>query len=284
MADTLEVRLGGRAAGRPITTGDLDFSEVRPLIDRLESAALIEAGIETMVHSGRRATNREVRPLDPVRLALATVFTPADPREFGAVYRFLVGAEALGAVSKITAGLAGLSASPLVPRAAHAVREGLHRTIRKGLSVQLVNGVTTPVFTTANPPPDLAVYPTRRAESEIAVRVLRVGGKRPVVRVKLLGSGQEATLDLGGEKAARELGNHLYRDAVLKGPAEWVVDPARFGAPTRLLKFKVATYRLLRPAVMDEVIDEMTAATGGAWDDTDPTAPEEVADAPGGGR
>jgi hypothetical protein len=131
----------------------------------------------------------------------------------------------------------------------------------------------------SNPPPDLDVYPTRKFESEIAARVLRVGGKNPAVRVKLLGSGQDATLELGGEKVARELGNHLYRDAILRGQGEWVIDPSRFQAPTRLIKFKVSSLRLLRPVDIDTVIDEMTEATGGVWDKFDPTKP--IDDAPG---
>jgi hypothetical protein len=126
----------------------------------------------------------------------------------------------------------------------------------------------------------LDVYPTRKFESEIAAKVLRVGGKKPVARVKLLGSGQDATLELGGKQAARELGNHLYRDAILKGQGEWVIDPNRFSAPTRLIKFKVSSHRLLKPVDIDTVIDEMTEATGGIWDTVDPTKP--IDDAPGG--
>jgi len=42
MADTLEIRLNGMIGGRPVTTRDIDFSEIKPLIDRLEKAALIE--------------------------------------------------------------------------------------------------------------------------------------------------------------------------------------------------------------------------------------------------
>lgn len=133
----------------------------------------------------------------------------------------------------------------------------------------------------SSPPPELPVYPTRKFESEIAVRLIRVGGKKKLARVRLLGSGTEATLQLGGEKVARELGHHLYRDAVVKGLGEWVVDPNRFSAPTKLLRFKVSGYRLIRPVSMHTIIDEMTRATGGVWDKVDPTDPTQVDDAPG---
>jgi hypothetical protein len=281
MADTLEIRLGGQVSGRAVTTRDLDYSEVHPLIDRIETAAIIEAGLDTLPRPGRRAKG-QLRPLSPVRLALANVFTPDGTDTLGAVYQFAVGSETSEAVSKITAGLARVAGNQLAPQAAEEVQKGLNRTIWRGLSVQLVNGVETPVFSVSNPPPPLDVYPTRKFESEIVTRVLRVGGKKPVARVRLLGSGQEVTLELSGPKAARELGHHLYRDAILKGQGEWVIDPSRFSVPTRLLRFKVSRIRLLQDVTIDTVIEEMTKATGGVWDHVDPTDPEQVEDTPGG--
>ena len=273
MADTLEIRLGGEVSGRFITTSDLDYAEISPLINNIESAALIEAGIDTMARLRGRPKS-QMRPLGKVRLALSEAYTPQSGAALGAVYRFAVGPEMSDAVGKITAGLAGKVDNRLVPEAADKVREGLNRTIWSGLQVQLVNGIETPVFSTANPPPDLSVYPTRHFESEIAVRLLRVGGKKPAVRVKLLGSGQDVTLELSGEKVARELGVHLYRVAILRGQGEWVIDPKMFSKPTRLLRFKVLTHRLLKPVDADTVIEEMTKATDGVWDQVDPTKPE----------
>jgi hypothetical protein len=281
MADNLEIRLGGIVGGRPVTTSDIDFSEIRPLIDKLESAALIEAGIDVTAKAERR-TGGAPRPLTPVRLALAHAFTPVNELEAGAIYHFVVGAQTAEAVARITAGLAGRPGVYLLPGTVEAVRKALSRTINRGLSVQLVNGVKTPVFDNKNPPPKLTVHPTRRFDTQIAVRILRVGGKQPLARVQLLGSGQEATVELRSEKRARELGQHLYRDAILKGSSEWVIDPNRFSAPTRLVEFVVSGYRLLKPTTTDTVIDEMTKATGGVWDDVDPTNPEQVDDAPGG--
>lgn len=281
MADNLEIRLGGVVGGRPVTTRDIDFSEIRPLIHNLESAALIEAGIDLTAKAERR-TGGAARPLTPVRLALAHAFTPADEVKGGAVYQFAVGAQTAEAVARITAGLAGQHGVYLLPGTVEAVRKGLSRTINRGLSVQLVNGVKTPVFTDKNPPPHLPVHPTRRFDTQIAVRILRVGGKQPLARVQLLGSGQEATVELRSEKRARELGQHLYRDAVLKGSSEWVIDPNRYSVPTRLVEFVVSGYRLLRPTTADTVIDEMTRATGGVWDAVDPTKPDQVDDAPEG--
>jgi hypothetical protein len=282
MASNLEVRLGGEIGGTPVTTRSLDFSEIRPLFDCLENAVIIEAEIVVTTRDERRSRG-PLKPLTPVRLALARAGPPASGSEvLGAVYEFAVGAEAADAVARITAGLAGQDGIHLDPNAAEAVRRGLMRTIYRGLSVQLVNGVETPVFTVLNPPPDLPVHPTRKFETEIAAHILRVGGKGKLARVRLLGSGQEATVNLLGEGMARELGNHLYRDAILKGKGEWTVDPKRFFIPTRLLQFNVTGHRLLKPASMRTVIDEMTRATGGVWDDVDPTNPDQVQDAPGG--
>lgn len=277
MAETLELRLGGRLDGRFVTARELDFAEVRPLIDTLISAAMIESGMEDTPRTGpsgkrgsRSLSDQPDRPLKPVRLALTEAFTPEDTHEFGAVYRFAVGADTEAAISKITAGLAGIGNSRLVPDAAAKVREGISRVIQRGLSIQMENGVETPKFSKRNPPPKLEVHPTRRFESEIAARLIRVGGSRPTARVKLLGSGQDVTLQLSGPKSARELGHHLYRDAILYGSGEWVIDPEKFYAPTRLLKFKVSNYRLLRDTTIDSVIEEMTEATGGIWDGVDP--------------
>lgn len=279
MAETLEIRLGGQVAGRPVTPGDIDFSEIDPLVESLEAATIIESGLDNMPVS--RRTKGKLHPLKTVRLALVAVSAQQGATAAFVTYRFVIGREVSVAVSKITAGLAGRAGNQIVPEAAREVRKGLNRTIWRGLSVQLVNGVTTPLFSVANPPPDLDVYPTRKFESEIVARVLRVGGKKPAVRVKLLGSGQDATLELGGERVAREIGNHLYRDAILKGQGEWVIDPNLFSAPTRLVKFKVASHRLLKPVDVDTVIEEMTKATGGIWDNVDPTDPNRGEDTPG---
>lgn len=271
MTETLEIRLGGRLAGRQVTAGDIDFSELDPLIERLEAATVIESGLDTVPAAKRR--KGKAHPLKAVRLALVDVSVRGADASALVIYHFIVGSEVSKAVAKITAGLAGLAGNQILPEAAAEVRRGLTRTIWRGLSVQLVNGVATPSFSMSNPPPDLDVYPTRKFESEIAVHLFRVGGKKPTARVKLLGSGQDATLDLGGEKVARELGNHLYRDAILKGHGEWVIDPNRFSVPTRLIKFKVSSHRLLKPVDVDTVIDDMTEATGGIWDKVDPTKP-----------
>ena len=71
----------------------------------------------------------------------------------------------------------------------------------------------------------------------------------------------------------------MSQNAILKGQGEWVVDSKRFFAPTRLLKFKVQTSKLLQPFDMDDVIDEMTKATDGIWDHVDPTDPNQIDDA-----
>src|SRR5947209_2224535 len=136
MADTLEIRLGGRIGGRTVTTRDLDFSDVRPLIDHIESAVMIEAGIDPVSSHGPRPKG-QVRPLGQVRLALSRAFTPKRADAFGAVYEFAVGPEAAEAVSKITSGLAGQTSSHVVPDAAEKIRLGLNRAIGRGLSVQL---------------------------------------------------------------------------------------------------------------------------------------------------
>jgi hypothetical protein len=280
MADRLEIHLGGSPWGRPVTTRDIDFSELRPLIDSLEEAAIVESGIDTIARDERRARG-PARSLPPVRFSLDAAFTPENGREAGAIYHFTVGSETVAAVGRITAGLAGSTGVFIEPEAAQAVRKGLLRTINRGLSVQLINGSKTPVFSRANPPPPLPAHPVRKFDTEIAVKILRVGGKKRLARVLLLGSKQEATVELGSEKQARELGTHLYLDAVLKGSSEWTIDPDRFSTPKRLLKFAVSTYRLLAPTTNGRVIDEMTQATGGIWDDVDPTDPEQVEDTAG---
>src|SRR5579871_5249982 len=120
MADTLEIRIGGEVGGRSITTRDLDYSEINPLIEHLESAAVIDAGIDPSRPGGRP---QQLRPLGKVRLALAHAYTPGNGKPFGAVYEFAVGPETADSVSKITAGLAGLTDRPLIPEAAQQVRK-----------------------------------------------------------------------------------------------------------------------------------------------------------------
>src|SRR4051794_25993550 len=117
MADTLEIRLGGKVSGRSITTRDLDYADVHPLIDHIESAIYIEAGIDTISHTGPQVAGK-LFPLSPVRLALAEAFSHDGVGALGAVYRFAIGPEAIEAVSKITAGLAGSVQTPLAPEAA----------------------------------------------------------------------------------------------------------------------------------------------------------------------
>ncbi len=275
MADTLEIRLGGAVDGRPVSLQTVDFHQLSPLVDSIAAAALIEAGVDPVFRSPQS-------PSRPLALALSNVTGGAGT--VTANYGFAVGPVATEAVGRITAGLAGDRNARLVPRAAGRVHDGLTKAIRRGLTVQLVNGVTTPTFTAANPPPRLSVHPTRKFTTEIAVRLLRAGGKKPAARVQFLGSGHEATVHLQGVEAVRELGSHLYGDAVLTGFGEWVVDPNAFYRPTRLLSFKVSDYRLLGSARVDDVVRDLTGATGGAWDDVDPANPDEVMDVPGGRR
>lgn len=246
-SDRLDIGIGSETPGRQLPPERIAFSSLAPLVRQLEQAAVVEAGIDPTPPPVIRGS----RPQPPTVLALTQVVRPAGESKTGeidAVYRFAVGREVADAVSRITAGLAGLPASELVPAAAGHVRDGLLNAIHRGWAVQLVNGTTTPVFSTRNPPPVLAQQPTRSFASEIAARVIRVGGKdskRPRARVQLLGVAGEASVVLSGPSAARALGNHLYRDVVLVGHGEWVVDPNRFMAPSRLLTFKVNDYRLL---------------------------------------
>src|SRR6185312_3252268 len=109
MPETLELRLGGTINGRRITTRELDYTELDPLIEQLLEAALIEAGIERVLNTGRLKAG-QVRSLSQVHLALENAYSPVDPKApFGAIYRFVVGPDARDAISKITAGLAGIS-------------------------------------------------------------------------------------------------------------------------------------------------------------------------------
>lgn len=273
VADTLEIRLGGVIGGRAVTPRSVDFRWLSPLVKSLSDAATIEADIDTVTLSKFAQRNR-------LTLALSEVVAIRDQaHSSGASYHFAMGADTADAFGRITAGLASLADNPLVPSAAQKVEEGITKAIRQGLTVQLLNGAKTPVFSESNPPPHLQVHPTRKVESELAIRIIRVGGKKPVARVQLLGSKQETSVSLPGEKSARELGNHLYRDAIISGPAEWVIDPERFFAPTRLLTFKVVNYQLLQPADTESVIDQLTKATRGVWDGVDPTNGDEVENA-----
>lgn len=123
--------------------------------------------------------------------------------------------------------------------------------------------------------PVLPIHPTRRVESEVAVKLISVGGMKTRARVQLLSTNQMVTVRLPSQASARELGNHLYRNAVLSGTGEWVIDPRQFYRPTRLITFKVSSYRLLKPIAADELFERLSQAAGGVWDDTDPTSTEE---------
>src|SRR5581483_2775318 len=160
---------------------------------RLDAQTIPMGALPTLDLVAARAErlSRKTGSLATVRLALYAAFTatPATATdkdiEAGAVYIFAVGPETAEAVSRITAGLAGTAGVRLTPGAAEAVRKTLLRTINRGLSVKLVNGVETPEFTEKNPPPELPVHPTRKFDTELAVRVLRVGDKEKLARVKL---------------------------------------------------------------------------------------------------
>ena len=49
MAETLEILLSGRIGGRPVTAGDIDYSEIDPLIECLEAATVIESGLDNLI-------------------------------------------------------------------------------------------------------------------------------------------------------------------------------------------------------------------------------------------
>ena len=262
MANRLEIRLGSFAVHRSATPSTIDFKQLlAPLVKSVEEAISIEAGIYNQVGPKTQGSERLV-------LALTGV---SEHTTSEATYEFAVGHEVEAAVGQITAGLAGLPDRFVVPDAARRVREGLTRAVNRGLSVQLVNGVATPVFSRDNLPPTLASHPTRRVESEVAVKLVWVGGKRPAARVELLSTKQIVSVSLPGQSSARELGHHLYRNAVLSGIGQWVIDPKQFFRPTRLLSFKVSSFRLLTPIEPEVLFNRFAQATGGVWDDTDPT-------------
>ncbi len=271
-SERLDIGIGSESPERQLPPERIEFSSLSPLVRQLEQAAVVEAGIDPNPTPVIRGSRSQPPPV----FALTQVVRPtngAQPGQIDAVYQFTVSREVADAVGRITAGLAGLPNSKLVPAAAEHVRDGLLNAIRRGWAVQLVNGTTTPIFTTRNPPPDLAQQPTRSFASEIAARVIRVGGKntrRPNARVQLLGTADEATVSLPGVSAARALGNHLYGEVVLAGLGEWVVDPGRFNAPSRLLSFKVSDYRLL-DSRLDHPPARLADVLGGVWDHIDPT-------------
>lgn len=284
-SERLDIGIGSESPQRQLPPERIEFSSLAPLVRELEQAAVAEAGIDSNPAPVIRGSRTQPAPV----FALSQVVRPARGPQSGqidAVYQFTVGRDVADAVSRITAGLAGLPSSELVPAAAKHVSDGLLNAIRRGWAVQLVNGTTTPVFSTRNPPPTLAQQPTRSFASEIAARVIRVGGKntkRPNARVQLLGTAGEATVVLPGVSAARALGNHLYGEVVLAGYGEWVVDPKRFMAPSRLLKFKVSDYRLLDPRGGNPP-ECLADVLGGVWDHIDPANHEQMLEAFGRGE
>jgi len=258
MAKRLEIKLG--YVTRVAKPSSIDFKRLlSPLVRSVEEAIAIEAGLEQ-----RADGNGEAR----IVLALTDV---KESSESEAIYDFAVGEEVEDAVAQITAALAGVPDRRVVPDAARRLREGLNKAVRRGISVQLVNGVATPVFSTSNPPPAMAMYATRKVDSEIVVKLISSGGKRPSARVQVLGTDQYVTVRLPGATAARMMGNHLYNHAVLHGRGLWVVDPKQFFKPTRLLSFKVSTYRLLEPYRPADLFDRPSDATGGVLDEIDVT-------------
>ena len=271
MADTLEIRLSRDGGRRLSTPTGIDFRRsLSPLVAGLSEAIAIEAGIDT-TPDRRRSASDASDASDTVILDLNSV----NKEKSGvASYQFSLGADAANAVGLITAALCEQPGSRLLHDTAEKVTDAIQKTIRRGWEVQLVNGVATPVFSDRNPPPGIVPHQTRTYDTEIAVKLLWVGGVKPSARVELHGSRQVVSVKLGSGDAARELGNHLYRDAVLSGRAEWVVDPDQFFRPTRLVKFKVSDYHLLEHVHVDVMFDRLAKATHGVWDDTDPVATE----------
>lgn len=260
MGSELDIRIGLGSSQRGLRAADVDFdTQLAPLVSGIRSAAKIEAGIAVPV-----VPSKESRP--PL-FALNSV----DSNSVGSVnYRFLLAPEVTEAVGHLTAGLAG-KPSAIVPKAADAIKDTINKAIRSGLTVQLKNGVETPRFTKENPPPDLAKSEVRRFLTELYVQVIRVGGKPPKAEVFVHGLGKKVTVRVSGVASARELGNHLYNDAVLIGMATFVVDPERFYSPTKLLAFKEESHRLLRSTATEKLFEELSKASGGAWDHVDPS-------------
>jgi hypothetical protein len=269
MADTLDIKLGRPGGG--LTPMSVDFSIVADLLQGLETAVVTEAGIDRLRYPDSKMRGKSL-PFH--NLSVLKVGQGVGPDgQPTAEYDCAVGPELVVPVSRITAALAGTAIVPLTSEAAEQTKKCLERVIRLGLSVQLVNGVHTPVFQQSHPVPDLLTTNERRVTSEIAVRIIRVGGKhRATAVVELLTTGEQVTANLGrNRKRAKELANHLYGDAMLQGEAVWEIDTQNFGAPKRLLKFEVTGHRLLESVPLPVLFDELAQATGGAWDHIDVT-------------
>jgi hypothetical protein len=258
VASQLQIRLGSDSSQSKIAPSQFDFRRVlSPIVDEFSQAVAIEACFDA------RAMPDVVLALDGIQ---------ADGPDNATTYSFAVGEDSQEAVGNITANLAGVGRRPILPDAAVHVKASLGHAIRRGLSVQLVNGVSTPRFTSESQPPLMAEHMFREVETEIEAKVLWAGGAVPSARVRVSGSNQIVTVKLPSEQTARELGNHLYRYVMLTGTAKWIVDPSRFFRPTRLVEFSAKRCRTLPPLSTDRMFDVLAESTGGELDMIDPLA------------
>jgi hypothetical protein len=109
------------------------------------------------------------------------------------------------------------------------------------------------------PDPDADVM---RGATTIYGRCMRVGGEKPVLRVKLAQTQETISVEVS-EELAKELGQHLYEDVAIEGEAIWRVSDWKIEA------FRARRVLSYQPAPAAHAFEELATASNGRWDEID---------------
>jgi hypothetical protein len=101
--------------------------------------------------------------------------------------------------------------------------------------------------------------------TEITGQIIRVGGSRPIVRIKTI-AGQKIDCT-AGKRVAQALGEKLYRYVTLEGEATWS------GADFRVSAFQIERFEDFERIPLTQAFDELRERFGHIFDDIeDPDA------------
>lgn len=225
---------------------DLSFADLAAFIADFEQAVEVVA-----VAAGEVPNDSPVLSLVGVAEGSTDLQTVVAPR-FKNAYNLLahglsVGGEAWRDVSRDAQRLATKAIGRLIDLGGY-VRFDSHND----------NTAGTRTFTASHPPPEVAEELYTTGETELAVEVIRAGGVRPRAFVRQMGSGDKFPVQGIHKQVIQDLGERLYKRAVIVGEATW-----------RLPDWKVVGFYLRSVAPFPEqnpadTLAELRAALGPA--------------------
>lgn len=153
--------------------------------------------------------------------------------------------------------------SLLPGRARQSLRRLWGKTRQRNWNIHVLNSDPMPAIIDPENEPQTKLM--IKGTTNIFVKIMRAGGAKPTVLVQFP-SNERRTFPIANVELAQEIGNYLYRHAVLIGQAKW------FPGKMQLADFRVTGLGRYREKTADpgKTLKDISPLLGQYWNDIDP--------------